>query len=65
VRVVAFGLHARLMGITDTASIAEKLAIWEGMWSDEEKGDINTTGVSVLLFIPQNGRKVLVDSKAN
>ncbi|KAG0640970.1 hypothetical protein HOY80DRAFT_999745 [Tuber brumale] len=36
-RTVAFRLRAGRLGITDAALVAEKLAIWEGMWVDKEK----------------------------
>ena len=34
------------MGITDEKLIAQKVAIWEGMWVDRQKGD--GVGVSIL-----------------
>jgi len=51
------------MGITDPALIAEKLAIWEGIWVDNEKGD--SIGVRIPLFIPHHTCEVLADRKAN
>ena len=51
------------MGIKDPALIAEKLAIWEGMRVDNEKGD--RIGVRILLFIPHHPCEVLADRKAN
>lgn len=51
------------MGIKDPALITEKLAIWEGMWGDNEKGD--SIGVSILLFIPHHTCEVLANRKAN
>ena len=51
------------MGIKDPVLIAEKLAIWEGMRSDNEKGD--SIGVSILLFILRHTFEVLADRKAN
>jgi len=38
------------MGITDEKLIAEKIAILEGMWSDEQNGD--SIGVSMLHSFP-------------
>jgi len=49
------------MGITDTALIAEKLAIWEGMWSDNEKGD--SIGVSILPPPPKMDLKSLLTER--
>jgi len=37
------------MGITDKALIAQKVAIWEGMYASEQSG--NSTEVSVLYSI--------------
>ena len=51
-------MRANEMGITDTALIAEKLAIWEGIWGDKEKGD--SIGVSILFLSLKIGVKSLL-----
>lgn len=57
-RAAAFMMRANEMGITDTALIAEKLAIWEGIWGDKEKGD--SIGVSILFLSLKIGVKSLL-----
>ena len=32
-------MRARGMGITEEALVAEKVAIWEGMWAAEQSGE--------------------------
>ncbi|KAG0642336.1 hypothetical protein HOY80DRAFT_1036897 [Tuber brumale] len=38
-RAAEFELRARNMGITGERSVAEKVAIWEGMWAAEQAGN--------------------------
>jgi len=45
-RTAGFEQHARNMGITEKGSVAEKVAIWEGMYTAEQSGD--GTGVTIL-----------------
>ena len=44
-RAVRFASHARNMGITDEALVAQKVDIWEGMHAAKQNGD--DIGVSV------------------
>ena len=45
-RNAEFELRARSMGITEEKFIAQKVAIWEGMWAARQSGD--HIGVSIL-----------------
>ena len=45
-RTAGFEQRARNMGITEKGSVADKVAIWEGMRTAEESGD--GTGVTIL-----------------
>ena len=45
-RTVEFELRARSMGITEESLVAQKVAIWEGMWAAEQNRD--DIGVSIL-----------------
>ncbi|PUU72860.1 hypothetical protein B9Z19DRAFT_1166331 [Tuber borchii] len=45
-RAAEFELRAKNMGMTDAKSVAQKVAIWEGMWVAKQKGD--DIGVSTL-----------------
>ena len=45
-----FELRARSMGITEEALVAEKVAIWEGMWAAEQNGE--DIKVSILYSTP-------------
>lgn len=47
--MVEFELRARSMGITDENLVAQKVAIWEGMWVAKKRGD--NIGVSILYSI--------------
>ena len=38
-RAAKSNVRARGMGITEEALVAEKVAIWEGMWAAEQSGD--------------------------
>ncbi|KAG0135474.1 hypothetical protein HOY82DRAFT_600270 [Tuber indicum] len=38
-RTAEFESRAKNMGITDERSVAEKVAIWEGMWAAEQAGN--------------------------
>ena len=49
-RTAEFELHARSMGITDENLVAQKVAIWEGMWAAKQKGD--SIGVSIFYSFP-------------
>jgi len=51
------------MGITDTTLVAEKVAIWEGISGDKEKGD--SIGVSILFLIPHDRCGVFANRKPN
>ena len=44
-RIAEFELPARSMGITDENVVAQKVAIWEGIWAAEQKGE--SIGVSI------------------
>jgi len=41
------------MGITDKNLIAQKVAIWEGMWAAKQSGD--SVGVSILYSLHSGG----------
>jgi len=43
-----FELRARSMGIAEERFVAQKVAIWEGMWVAKQYGD--DTGVSILFL---------------
>jgi len=45
-RTAEFELRARTMGITEERFIAQKVAIWEGMWAAEQ--DHDDIGVSIF-----------------
>ena len=45
-RATEFELHARNMGITEEKFVAQKVAIWEGLWAAKQRGD--DIGVSIL-----------------
>ena len=45
-RTAGFEQRARNLGITEKGSVAEKVAIWEGMYTAEQSGD--STAVSIL-----------------
>jgi len=45
-RTAGFEQRARNMGITEKGSVAEKVAIWEGMYTAEQSGD--GTGVTIF-----------------
>ncbi|KAG0135471.1 hypothetical protein HOY82DRAFT_600264 [Tuber indicum] len=44
-RAAEFELRARNMGITEERSVAEKVAIWEGIWVAEQTGNEIQVGV--------------------
>ncbi|KAG0642343.1 hypothetical protein HOY80DRAFT_1036921 [Tuber brumale] len=48
-RTAEFELRARNMGITGERSVAEKVAIWEGMWAAEQAGNNIQYGAGILL----------------
>jgi len=48
-RTAGFEQRARNMGITEKGSVAEKVAIWEGMYTAEQSGD--STAVSILYSV--------------
>ena len=52
-RIAEFELRARSMGITDENVVAQKVAIWEGIWAAEQNGD--SIGVSTLYSLPLGG----------
>jgi hypothetical protein len=63
-RAAAFMMRAKEMGITDATLIADKLAIWEGIWGDKEKGD--SIGVSILFLSLKIGvEPLLTEGKIN
>jgi len=45
-RIAGFEQRARIMGITENGLVAEKVAIWEGMYTAEQSGD--STGVTIF-----------------
>ena len=45
-RATEFELRAQNMGITEAKFVAQKVAIWEGMWAAKQNGD--DIGVSAL-----------------
>ena len=49
-RTVEFELRAKNMGVTEKALIAQKVAIWEGMYAAEQSGD--SIGVGILYSAP-------------
>ena len=49
-RTAEFELRARAMGITGEKFVAQKVAIWEGMWVAKQNGD--DIGVSTLYSAP-------------
>lgn len=49
-RAVEFEFRARNMGITEEKFVAQKVAIWEGMWAAKQNGD--DIGVSILYPVP-------------
>ncbi|KAG0642344.1 hypothetical protein HOY80DRAFT_642908 [Tuber brumale] len=48
-RTAEFELRARNMGITGERSVAEKVAIWEGMWAAEQAGNDIQYDAGILL----------------
>jgi len=38
-RAAQFELRAKDMGITEEKFVAQKVAIWEGMWAAKQSGD--------------------------
>ncbi|PUU81128.1 hypothetical protein B9Z19DRAFT_1122548 [Tuber borchii] len=48
-RVAEFELRARSMGITDENVVAQKVAIWEGMWVAKQNGDNIGYDAGILL----------------
>ena len=48
-RIAEFELRAKSMGITGEKLIAQKVAIWEGMWTAQQSGD--DIGVSILSLL--------------
>jgi len=49
-RIAEFELRTRSMGITEDCFVAQKVAIWEGIWAAKQNGD--DIGVSIILFFP-------------
>ena len=47
-RTIEFNLRAKDMGITEKKLVAQKVAIWEGMWAAQQNCD--DIGVSVLIL---------------
>jgi len=45
-RTAEFELRARNIGITEEALVAQKVAIWEGIYASEHSGD--SIGASIL-----------------
>ena len=52
-RTAEFELRAKSMGITGEESIAQKVAIWEGMWAAQQSGD--DIGVSIIFSLLLRG----------
>ena len=52
-RAAGFELRAKNMGITEEKFVAQKVAIWEGMWAAKLNGD--DIGVSILYSAPFRG----------
>jgi len=52
-RAARFAPHARNMGITEEASVAQKVVIWEGMHAAQQSGD--SIGVSAPYRAPPVG----------
>ncbi|KAG0642340.1 hypothetical protein HOY80DRAFT_1036903 [Tuber brumale] len=48
-RATEFEMRARSMGITGERLVAEKVAIWEGMWAAEQTGNDIQYGAGILL----------------
>ncbi|PUU83355.1 hypothetical protein B9Z19DRAFT_1119396 [Tuber borchii] len=48
-RAAEFELRAKSMGITEEKFIAQKVAIWEGMWVAQQSGDEIEYYAGVLL----------------
>ncbi|KAG0135476.1 hypothetical protein HOY82DRAFT_600273 [Tuber indicum] len=48
-RTDEFKSRAKNMGITDESFVAEKVAIWEGMWAAEQTGNDIQYGAGILL----------------
>ncbi|KAG0642342.1 hypothetical protein HOY80DRAFT_1036920 [Tuber brumale] len=53
-RTAEFESRAKSLGITEEKSIAEKLAIWEGMWAAEQAGNDIQYGARILLDAATN-----------
>ena len=49
-RAAEFELRAKSVGITEEKFVAQKVAIWEGMWAAKQSGD--DIGVSILYSAP-------------
>jgi len=49
-RLAEFELRAKNMGITEEKLVAQKVAIWEGMWAAKQNG--NDIEVSILYSLP-------------
>ena len=52
-RAAEFELRAKDMGITEAKLVAQKVAIWEGMWVAKQNGD--EIGVSTLILLHLEG----------
>ena len=57
-RTAEFELRARSIGITGEMFVAQKVAIWEGMWAAKQNSD--DIGVSILLSLLLGGYSKIV-----
>ena len=57
-RIVEFELRAKNMGIAEEKLIAQKVAIWEGMWVAKKSGD--KIGVSTPILFRFRDYSVIV-----
>ncbi|KAG0135472.1 hypothetical protein HOY82DRAFT_536650 [Tuber indicum] len=59
-RTAKFELRAKRMAITCERSVAEKVAIWEGMWAAEQAGDSIQVGAPYLIPLSPPGHSGIV-----
>ncbi|PUU81133.1 hypothetical protein B9Z19DRAFT_1122555 [Tuber borchii] len=53
-RIAGFESHARSMGIIGEEAIAQKVAIWEGIWAAKQSGNEFEYGAGILLDTATN-----------
>ncbi|KAG0135473.1 hypothetical protein HOY82DRAFT_600269 [Tuber indicum] len=56
-RTAEFELRAKKMGITGEGSVAEKVAIWEGIWAAERTGSDIQYFAGILLDVATNANE--------